>query len=168
LRQALRRSASHQCISAWPILADDVAIEQRRTKDILRARIAAFGGLPDPGHRPGAVAVLEEDQAEIGLGLFVALLGRLFIPGLGKAKIARHAPAKLIGLAHVELCIGIALFSERAPLPDGVLEIAGLPRLDACLDVSSGGLGRDQGKRSPRCHRHPTPETLHVLSPLEY
>ena len=79
----------------------------------------------------GAVAVLEQQQAERGRGVDMALARRLLeIIAARAAEVDRHALAQAIGLAEVEGGVGIALVGQRAPDRDRGGVIALLPRLD--------------------------------------
>src|SRR3546814_1599234 len=90
LRQARSRRARQQRIGADPILGlSAVAIEQHRAVDELRARRPAHRRFFEPRRGIGALAVLEQREAVILLGLIMALLGGLAIPFLGLGRIGR-------------------------------------------------------------------------------
>ena len=95
------------------------------------------------GHGPGAIALLEHQQAQIIFGAGMALRRRLAIPVDRTAEIGRNAAAKLVGLTQIELRIGIAGIGERAPFGDRLGIIALLPGIDAGLHIGK----RRQGGR---------------------
>jgi hypothetical protein len=87
----------------------------------LRARIASVGGGLDIGHGGGVLAALVQQSR--GVGSLQMPRGGLGVKQLGLGQILRYAPAHLVGLAHVELGVGIALVGGALPLPDGALVI---------------------------------------------
>ena len=132
-----------ECVGARPVLLCEVAVEVGGAEDILRARFAARGRGDDKGHRLCPAVRGEEDEAEIILRLQMPLLCGAAIPCLRLYEIGRDAAAKLIGLAKVELRIGVARNRKRPPFGDCRLVITRLPGIDAILDVGTG-----------RCRQH--------------
>src|SRR5690242_8396152 len=119
LRQAGVRGAGQQRIGARPVLLQPaVAVEQHRAVDQLAARIAARGGFFEPRRGLGIGTLFEQHAAVIVLGLKMALLGGLAIPILGLGLVDRHPLAEPIGLAEVELGIGIATGGGALPILD--------------------------------------------------
>ena len=113
--QALRGGAADIGVAADRVLGDAVAVEQRRAVDQHRARFALLAALLEPFQARGLVAVLEQQQAERRLGIEMALVGGALEPGLRGGQVGRDAAAEAIGLAEVELGIGVAVLGERAP-----------------------------------------------------
>jgi hypothetical protein len=114
----------------------------------LRTRVAAIRGPLDIGHRLAPAAVLEQDQAEIGARLLMALARGALIPLLGERHIERHAPTELVGLGEIILRVRVAPVGERPPLAHRLLVIAGLPGID-----TSANAGLLRQSRRGRCHR---------------
>ena len=115
----------------------------------MRARLTAFGRADDIGHGfllpPGG----EDDEAEIILGLQMALFCGAAIPAFGLRQIDGHAAPELVRLPQIELRIGIAGERQRPPFGHRLREIASLPRIDAILDIGMGG-HRERKGRSDR------------------
>ena len=107
----------------------------RDAQQILRARITALGRINDVGHRLFAAAVLEQQQPQIVRRLQMPLRCGLCVIDFGLARVLFHPATKTIGLAQVELRVGIALPSRSAPFGNGGLVIPALPRGDAIVDV---------------------------------
>src|SRR3546814_14152659 len=68
----------------------------------------------------------------------MVLLRRFLVPALRDPEVLGHAFAESVGLVHVELRVGIALVGERPPFGDGGTVVAGVPGIDAALDVGGG------------------------------
>ena len=116
----------------------------------MRPRLAAIGRCLDIGHRLVALVRGEQYQAEIVLGLQMPLLCGAAVPAFGLAKVGGNAPAELVRLAQVELCVGIAGDGQRAPFGHRLLIVARLPGIDAVLDVREGGYGQCRRSCSER------------------
>jgi hypothetical protein len=93
-----------------------------------------LGGAPQPFQSLGLLAVLEQQQAERGLGIKMATRRRALEPGLGRGKVDRDPPPKAVRLPQVELGIGVSAFRERPPDCDRRCIIGALPRFDSRLD----------------------------------
>ena len=132
----------------------------------MRARFAAFGRADDEGHRVVAAIGGEQDEAEIILGLQMPLFGGAAIPGFGLRQIGGNAAAELIRLPQIELRIGIARERGGAPLGDGALIVAALPRIDAVLDVGMGGRGQHRCRNQRQRQRNGGAEWSHLTSPM--
>ena len=113
----------------------------RDAEKILRARIAAARCIEYVRHRFLLPPALEQQQAQIVRGLQMALRRRLGVIDFGLAGILFDPAPQPVSLAHVELCIGIALGGRFTPLGHGSGVIALLPRGDTGVDI---------GQRHPR------------------
>src|SRR3546814_12601524 len=113
----------------------------RGAEDILRSRFAACGRMLDIGHGLLPAAGREQDEAQVVLGLQMALLCCAAIPGFGLAEIVRDAAAQLVRLTEVELRIGVAGDGERAPFGDGRRLVPELPGPGSRLQLGRGTWG---------------------------
>src|SRR3546814_16928998 len=77
------------------VLRGQVSVEQGGADDILRARLAPFGGALQIGKGACAVALLEHQKAQIVLGAGMALFRGLAIPVDGERGIGLHAATQL-------------------------------------------------------------------------
>jgi hypothetical protein len=133
-----------QGIGERPVFRGKIPVEMRGAKDILRARFAASCRCLDERHRILSPTGGEQDEPQIVFGLQMSLLRGAAIPGFGLTEIGGYAAPQLIGLAQIELRVGIAGQRERAPFGDGGGIVAALPGVDARFDV---GLGRSSERK---------------------
>ncbi len=143
-----------QGIGPDPVLGHVVSIEVRDAEEVLRARFAAISGGADVGQGLRPLAALEQQQAVHVGSLDMAALRRLAEQVFGLAQVGLDAPAQLVGLAQVELRIGIALVGRSLPFAHRARIVPARPGVDAGLDVGEGGSGRQKRRRRDR-HRNP-------------
>jgi len=74
-------------------------------------------------------------------------IGGLLVPGFGLLEVHRHAAAQLVGLAEIELRIGIALGRRVTPFLDGLGEFAAFPGIDPGLDIGQRRAGQRDSRR---------------------
>ena len=117
----------HQRIGAHPVARRQIAVEMTDAQEILRARIAAFGGSDDIRHRLLAAPVLKQQQAVYVDRPHVALGGGLRHQDLGLRHIGFDPAPQTIGLRHVELRIGVAPVRQVAPFGYRHIVIAAFP-----------------------------------------
>jgi hypothetical protein len=127
------------CAIARPVLFRQVSVEMRDAQQILRARIAPPGCGSDIGHGRFAPTVLEQQQAVIVRCLDVPLRGGGGIKRLCLLLVSLHAAPQAIGLAEIELCIGIARLCRARPFAHRRGVIASRPGIDAALHISLCG-----------------------------
>src|SRR5205814_740801 len=97
------------------VLRDSVAIVERRSVNEQCARLAQLGGLLQPLETLRLVSILEQQQPQRRLGVEMPACGSTLEPGLRCREVDRNAAPEAVGLAEIEMRIGIALFGERAP-----------------------------------------------------
>ncbi len=139
-----------QRIGADPVLGCVVAIEVGKAQDILRTRVAASGGGVNERHGLASFAPLEQQQAVIVGSPEMALVRGQFVISLGLFEILVDASAQLVGLAEVELRIGVAAIRRAFPFADRGLVVARRPSIHACLDVCDG---RSSSKKNRASHQ---------------
>ena len=158
--QALLRRARHQAIGARIVAPYPVAVEQHRTQHQLGARFTTGDRFFQPWHRIRLLARGEQRQAIIVDGLVMPLQRRLAEPALGERRIDRYAATELVGLAQIELRIGIARHRRPTPLIDRGLVVAALPGIEPRLDVLRRHGRRDQHGGS----RHQSNQVTHPIT----
>ena len=111
-----------------------------RSERIYReVKVNMIGGGAEERQGLGPRAALEQEQAIVVRRQDMTLGGSAAKQLLGLGQILRYAFAQLVGLAHVELRIGIALGRRAEPLLDRSLMLSARPCIDARLDVGPRG-----------------------------
>ena len=160
--QPVLRGQRHQRIGAWIVAGDAVAVEQHRTQHQLRARFAPCDRFFQPGLRLGALARLEQREPVIVGGLNMALCGGLAEPAFGERRVDRNAAPQLIGLAQVELRIGIARDGGRPPFLDRLAIVALRPGLDPRLHIGQRRHRDETGGQSGQPRADPGKAAHHL------
>jgi hypothetical protein len=75
------------------------------------------------------VAVLEQHQAECGLGVEMPFARGALEPGLRRAEVERNTATEPESLAEVERRVVVAFFRQRPPDAYGARMVAALPRM---------------------------------------
>ena len=105
----MRGGAADIGVTEHRIALHPVAVEQGGAGDQQGARFAAIGGALEPHQGGGAVADVEQQDAEADESDEMAGAGGAFEPLLGLATVGRHAATEAIRQGEVEGGILVAL-----------------------------------------------------------